>query len=67
MIREVHTPVPYGSRYVDNITYECDGECCEECLTEDKCECAVRCPDCGEVFCYEMDLCCPYCGCEDFV
>ena len=37
MIREVHTPVPYGSRFVDNITYECDGEFCEECLTEDGC------------------------------
>lgn len=67
MIREVRTPVPYGSRFVDRVTYECDGECCEECLTEDKCESAVRCPDCGEVFCYEWDLCCPYCGCEDFV
>lgn len=67
MIREVHTPVPYGSTFVDNVTYECDGICDEECLTVDKCESAVRCPDCGEVFCYEADTCCPYCGCEDFV
>lgn len=67
MIREVHTPVPYGSTFVDNVTYECDGECCEECLTEDECESAVRCPNCGEVFCYEAYTCCPYCGCEDFV
>lgn len=67
MIREVRTPVPYGDTFVDNITYECDGVCDEECLTVDYCESAVRCPNCGEVFCYEADTCCPYCGCEDFV
>lgn len=66
MIQEVHTPVPYGSTFVDNVTYECDGVCCVECLVEDGCESAVRCPYCGAVFCYETDTCCPYCGCEDF-
>lgn len=67
MIQEVHTPVPYGSTFIDIVTYECDDKCCEKCLTEDECESAVRCPDCDQVFCYEVDTCCPYCGCEDFV
>lgn len=66
MIQEVHTPVPYGSTFIDIVTYECDDKCCEECLTEDECESAVRCPNCDQVFCYEVDTCCPYCGCEDF-